>query len=39
MRENRETLHTVRGGWRCGPRWEVQGLEPLMHGAGSLTAA
>jgi hypothetical protein len=39
MRENRETLHTVRDGWRRGPRWEVQGLEPPMHGAGSLTAA
>lgn len=39
MRENRETLHTAQGGWRRGPRWEVQGLEPPMHGAGSLTAA
>jgi hypothetical protein len=39
MRENRETLHTARGGWRHGPQWEVQGPKPLMYGAGSLTAA
>lgn len=39
VRENRETLHTARGGWRHGPRWAVQGLEPPMHGAGGLTAA
>ena len=32
MRENRETLRTARGGWRRGPRWEVRGLEPSMHG-------
>jgi hypothetical protein len=38
-RENRETLHTARGGWRFGPRWEVKRLEPSMHGAGGLTAA
>ena len=23
-RENRETLRTARGGWRRGPRWEVE---------------
>jgi hypothetical protein len=39
MRENRETLHSARSGWRDGPRWEVYGLEPPMHGAGGLTAA
>ena len=38
-RENRETLHTARGGWRFGPRWEVKRLEPSMNGAGGLTAA
>ena len=38
-RENRETLHTARGGWRLGPRWEVKRLEPSMNGAGGLTAA
>ena len=39
MRENRETLRTAQGGWRRGPRWKVQGHEPSMYGAGSLTAA
>jgi hypothetical protein len=38
VRENREALHTTHGGWRRGSRWEVQGLEPPMNGAGSLTA-
>jgi hypothetical protein len=37
-RENRETLRTARSGWRCGPRWEVERLNPSMYGAGSLTA-
>ena len=39
MRENRETLRTAHDGWRHGPQWKVQGREPLMYGAGSLTAA
>lgn len=39
LRENREALRPPVEDGATGPRWEVQGHEPPMYGAGSLTAA